>query len=1616
VSGYHVYFGTNELADPEEVGSFQTNSYYQVTQAFATGTYYLRIKTQDAAGNISNAITLFTYAYAGISPAQSLTVTEFTGTANDVNLAGDQIKLASREGGFWLQETLSNAPNTMQYGAKNVAYVESSNKFYVLRGANVATFYSYDLETDAWSTLANAPGNIYIGGGVVEGTDGYLYALRGNNTSSFYRYDIEANEWSDEAAADAPLAVYYGTTMRFDGLGYIYVMRGNNDDAFWRYNINDDSWESLADLNFGAPTNTVNNNVYAGGDLAINLNDGLIYAIQGNLLNGFAAYNVNANSWAVLPNLPQLTYDGAAIEYVASENAIFFTPGYNSDKLYKFDIGEEIWEELNSAPTTFSYGNSLKNIGDYLYVIVGKNTNSFYKYDIAKDSWLIPNRGLFGRTFQGINYIAPSSGQDIVKGDGDYFYIIRGNFGDDFIRYDAQSGAIKRLSNTPAGANNGSSLVYDSSTNKIYFTGGLYLRKFYVYDVATNVWSEESSDPPPVDTDYGSSMVYDGSRYIYLNRGANTTSLYRFDTEGVEGAKWSTLANAPAALGYGAELVLHDGYIYTLRGQNVANNPFYRYDIATNTWSDPAVSDLNIDVYNDGFASYGGDGNIYAARGENDNDFYQYSIINNLWTQLANAPANISSGGAGESNGENQLLMLPGAATGANTFNDGIYTYVMSTDESGFAESGEYVSASHDLGAVYKWANLQVSYAVAVSADLEIQTRSSEDGDEWSAWTAVASEKRKDSTYTYEIKSPPAQYLQVKFNFISNDGIYSGVVNGYTINYYKDEVEPTNPQTLGLAAYSNDGPGSALISGNWYGHSNPYFTWPEAEASNGASDSSGGSGVAGYYVYFGTDNAADPYLLGALQASNEFTASGLVNGATYYLRVRTVDGAGNLASETWAPFTFKYDSEAASAPTDLVSDPSGYTSTNNFNFSWDDASSSGAVVTEYCYKTGASTGDFAVDQCTSDSFVNAVPSYKVGVNTFFVRSKDEAGNYSAYTSTPYYYVDSDNAPAPPLSLTVTPSSNTANSFAFSWAAPASGTFYGSEANLSYHYSINALPTVQSTTSTSVKNLLAGAYATLPGENVFYIVTRDEAGNINYTNYASVTFTANTTAPGIPLNIDIADVSVKSTSTWRIALSWEEPTDGEVSHYSVFRSADGTSFSQIATSGGISYVDTGLTQQTYYYKVKACDSTNNCGAFSETVELFPDGKFVEAAELTAEPTVSNITTKKATISWSTARTADSKIAYGESSGDYFDEEVSNSLQVTSHILTLPNLSPGKTYYFVARWTDEDGNTGESAESTFTTAAAPSTEEPTIKSIGLDNALLEFTTRNASKVRIYYGETAAFGGMTEVFTGEGESTHSVQIAELKDGVKYYYKINAFDSEGEEYEGEIHSFETLPRPQISAIKVSQVKGTARSTLLINWESNTEISSIVTYYPTASPGSAKDEVNLALKSGKHQMVIYDLEPQTNYTILVKGKDAVGNEAIGETQQIATSADTRPPQISDLKVEGEIIGAGEEATAQLVISFNTDEPATAQIEFGEGSGSTYSQKTQEDSSLTNHHLVVISGLTPSKVYHLRALSKDFYGNLGQSVDKVVVTPKAADNALDLVISNMSLIFGFLGN
>jgi len=343
-----------------------------------------------------------------------------------------------------------------------------------------------------------------------------------------------------------------------------------------------------------------------------------------------------------------------------------------------------------------------------------------------------------------------------------------------------------------------------------------------------------------------------------------------------------------------------------------------------------------------------------------------------------------------------------------------------------------------------------------------------------------------------------------------------------------------------------------------------------------------------------------------------------------------------------------------------------------------------------------------------------------------------------------------------------------------------------------------------------------------------------------------------------------------------------------------------------------------------------------------------------------------------------------------------------------------LEPGTTYYYKAQYTDEDGNSGISDEYSFKTAPAPSVSNVEVAELGINKAIIRFAVENSTSVSLNYGTTIDYGKSETLTTSLTRATHLVELKNLQEDISYHFTILSLDSEGYSYIGDDYTFTTLPTPKIVKAAIQQVKGMPTATVRVLWISNTPITSILTYYPEEHKEAAYDKVAIARTTG-HEMLVKDLDDNTNYIFIIKGRDLAGNEVQALVKNIKTAQDLRAPQIKNLQVESSIRGVGGDAWAQIVISYDTDEPTSSQVEYGEGSTGAFSAKTQEDSKLTTSHFVTIPNLLPSKVYHLQVVTKDESGNISRSVDTVIITPKATNSALDLVVKNLSGTFGFLG-
>ena len=916
-----------------------------------------------------------------------------------------------------------------------------------------------------------------------------------------------------------------------------------------------------------------------------------------------------------------------------------------------------------------------------------------------------------------------------------------------------------------------------------------------------------------------------------------------------------------------------------------------------------------------------------------------------------------------------------------------------------------------------------------------------------SAWASSGSltEVNSYSVIDTNIDSFPVTFSGIKWQAVlQGNGDQQVAIDDVALSSNSDSTDPS-ANASAIAMQRSNG-GASVASNGWTNGATPFFSW------NAAVDAE--SGVKGYCLSLSQTGSDNPITTKGILGTSPVTTGGncqfvvsttsidlatsgylgtplASSGSAYYLNIRAIDNAGNI-SDTNEQFQFRFDNTNPTNP-GFITAPSGFINTKSATLTWPTAGGTAAqdahsqvAGLQYRVNGGNWYGDVhsglqdASDLLANDGSYATTdpPDYSditEGVNTFEFRTWDAAGNYSTSYVTAQLKVNTNGAPSEPQNVTAVPGSNTANAFAFTWNAPAS--YVGDASNITYCYTINVAPTVSncSFTPAGVTSLGSGPYATQPGANTIYLVARDESSNINYSTYATAVFTANTTAPGIPLNMDIVDVSIKSTSNWRLALTWDPPAavGSGVASYKVYRSTDNSNFSFVGASTSTTYIDAGLSQQDYYYRVRACDSTNNCGVDSSVATLQPTGKFTSPATITAEPVVDDITTRKAMISWATDRPSDSKIAIGTKSGEYGSSEIANSSQVTNHKIELTNMQAGTTYYYVAKWTDEDGNTGTSSEQSFTTLPAPTVKEVSAVRVGLASATIQFTTKQAVQAKVYFGQSEGFGGLKVVNTSATESSYSADLPDLSDGAKYFYKVNSLDAEGNEYEGSVLSFTTPQRPRIANVALQPVEGEPTSTQQVSWTTNVPTTSQVVY---GKVGQGVAEISDSQFVTEHVVVLRNLEDDSEYSLVAQSRDGDGNLATSERQVFKTALDTRPPKISDIQIETTIRGVGSEARGQLVVTWKTDEPATSQVAFGEGASSTsFSSLTSEDAALVTEHIVIISDLSTAKVFNVQAVSKDRSGNQVKSEGQSTIVGRASDSVLSIIFNTLQQMFGFLG-
>ncbi|MFH1207333.1 MAG: fibronectin type III domain-containing protein [Patescibacteria group bacterium] len=1312
VAGYYLAWTTDPNFNPASSEDYyQTGTTYRVNTNMVTAspgpTYYLRVAAKDNAGNPATAATAFTYTYTGIASASTYVwddSAEFNlGTETNVNTTANSsadMTLDSVSPGTWMDLPAIGSNNSLTgytgYNDSSIAW-DGNDTIYFLRSVNSQTFLKYTISTKTWAALANTGAAaqygsaiVYVAPGVSAGcadAQGCIFATMGGAGTGFRRYNIGANTW--DAMTVVSGTVGYGAGLVYTGGDYIYATRGAGNLDFYRYTISTNTWTGRASVefgfNYGAAYSYVSTGTYCA-DVS-----GCIFATRGAGTNHFWRYDISENSWSYLTAPPTASPAkgnyGATMVY--NGGILYFIAGYAATDFLKYDIANDLWSDLADLPATHYYGSTNGMVFDTstntIYTPRMYNEYSFISYDVTNNKWrnpAIPH----GQSSNGFYY------GGMAFDGADTMYVARGNNTNDFYKYTISTQVWQRLNNVPIRMYTGSDLLYINGT--VYALGGAPsnaegVSRFFSYNPATDIWTRLNNTPGTVT--YGTDLIWDGSNTIYTARGSNTTTFYSYS---ISGGTWATQASViPGAVQEGGCAVIDgtNSYIYLIRSTNTRN--IYRCTInqgaGTCTWS--AAGTLTDSPLAQGNLYYGGacalDGdNIFVPQGNTTNtNFLVYSILGNSWT--VRSLNNFYYHGR-LLEGLNNILY---GFRGYNTST--MDRYVQQSATTSFQRIGTWTSQIMDLGSVYGFGGLIVNDSLgAANTAMKYETRACSDAGcaadandaHWSAWSETSAKKTVGTTDYFSLDSAVARYLQVKVTFTS-DRIYTPTVNDFTLSYYVDGTAPNNP-SVPVTGYTDSGKGTGITNDIWTNDATPYFEWT-------STDNTGGIGVNGYYVYFGTDISKDPvsdasdatnlayktgtnYYSAASSGMGSWnvltqSASALTDG-TYYLRIKTKDHNNNTTAAAVDAFTYKIDVSAPNTITDL-SVAIYMLSADTFSFSWTEPADIGpSTVAQYCYHTGSSA-DTCVAKATICSSgtctVSPVAHYQTRANTFYVRAKDTANNdATTYASTNYFYTG--GPPATPASVTVTPGSQTdTNSFTVSWALPGSclgATPCAAADVLRYCYTINELPSLATcgtnysgnatpspdggwTTElqTSSRQLPTFSAASQQGINTVYVVAMDVVNNINYENYTSQAFTFTSNAPGPPADLGATDSSDRAATRSSITLTWDAPTNlgSGVEAYKVYRCttdcenpsttddppANYTSIAEVNTLG---YLDTSLSNATTYsFFVRVTGTGGTISGNSTVVSMKPEGKFKAAPAMSGNPTAS-IRIRSAEISWLT----------------------------------------------------------------------------------------------------------------------------------------------------------------------------------------------------------------------------------------------------------------------------------------------------------------------------------------------------------------------------------------------
>ncbi len=517
---------------------------------------------------------------------------------------------------------------------------------------------------------------------------------------------------------------------------------------------------------------------------------------------------------------------------------------------------------------------------------------------------------------------------------------------------------------------------------------------------------------------------------------------------------------------------------------------------------------------------------------------------------------------------------------------------------------------------------------------------------------------------------------------------------------------------------------------------------------------------------------------------------------------------------------------------------------------------------------------------------------------------------------------------------------------------------------------------------------------IPGKTYYIRVkSTDLFGNTaTYQNGIGDSFTTQS-------GVVISSTTVQSVNNSGATIVWT--SSAPVSSYVVYSKSPSvsTSTTQVGSaelttehSVTLSNLDLG---QTYYFYVKSSDASANVTVDNNGGNYY----YFTTTSDNSPPMISGVDvttgTDTATIVWTTNELANSKMEYASASyyqaNSSYSNTASSSTYTIQHSIVIEGLASSTTYHYRLTSSDQGGNTAQTNDLTFTTAAPRSVEcpacpacptcptcsggssilpitcpevdeeAPVISNIGLKNLSetsvdVEWSTNEEANGLLSYALDNSFEN--NVLLGRVDLmslSHLISLNNLSPGTVYYYKIYSRDQSGNLAESEILNFKT--------------KGKKKETVA---DADKAIKNNL----------QKMEEDLEKNKGKDADKTLSESLKKINELILKFKDSLSIEKLEKAfENSLKSVDNLIPAP---KILGNPLVDFDDG--KTIISWKTDKKANSVVffvsekEFNPSSENPYIYESGNRYDMTTDHKVVIPNLKPGTTYYFEVLSKPLIG------------------------------------